>query len=250
MTQSDHRCPICDSVCSLLDKLDLNLPCKIRGAKFQPSGVLVGYFLCENCGFCFAPEFAAWTPEQFAERIYNDDYVQFDPEYAGERPRTNAQTLITHFGAHSGSIRHLDYGGGDGSLARLLRENDWQSTSYDPYVDRTIRIESLGTFDFITAFEVFEHVPDVRRLMSDLRLLLAPSGIILFSTLVSDGNIQAGRPLDWWYAGPRNGHISLYSTKSLVLLGRRYGMRLASATSRHVFFTEIPAWGTQIFRGV
>jgi hypothetical protein len=40
---------------------------------------------------------------------------------------------------------------------------------------------------------------------------------VLFSTLLSDGEIVRGRPLRWWYAAPRNGHISLFSAQSLRL---------------------------------
>jgi hypothetical protein len=35
----------------------------------------------------------------------------------------------------------------------------------------------------------------------------------MFSTLLSDGNIKLGQKLTWWYASPRNGHISLFSRR-------------------------------------
>jgi 2-polyprenyl-3-methyl-5-hydroxy-6-metoxy-1,4-benzoquinol methylase len=101
----------------------------------------------------------------------------------------------------------------------------------------------LGKFDLITAFEVFEHVPDVDMLMSDLRALLAPGGIVLFSTLLSDGQILQNRRLDWWYASPRNGHISLFSRASLVLLAKRHGYTYGDMNYLfHFLWTTIPDW--------
>jgi hypothetical protein len=85
--------------------------------------------------------------------------------------------------------------------------------------------------------------------MSDLRSLLAPSGLILFSTLLSDGNIHSGQPLDWWYASPRNGHIALFSRQSLAILGQRQGWHLGSfSPGFHFFFTQLPPWAVHIIR--
>jgi SAM-dependent methyltransferase len=248
MAAEIEHCPVCGGNCSLLDQLDLNRSCDVQSDKLAPcSGVLVAYYLCDQCRFCFAPQFGDWTLQQFADAIYNDEYVNFDPHYADFRPRTNAETLIKNVGPHSRSIRHLDYGGGDGLLSRLLREAGWQSTSFDPCVD-TIDVAALGKFDFITAFEVFEHVPDVDRLMFELCSLRAEGGFIMFTTMLSDGFIAAGEPLRWWYAAPRNGHISLFSAKSLAWLGKRYGLRSASSpTGLHAYFTSVPEWAQSAF---
>ncbi len=146
-------------------------------------------------------------------------------------------------------IKHLDYGGGNGLLANLLNESGFNSTTYDPFVDRNIDLKKLGQFNLITAFEVFEHVPDIHELMSNLRLLLAPNGLILFSTLLSDGNIHANQRLSWWYASPRNGHISLFSENSLTLFAHSNGFNLGSFSAGfHVFFTEVPTWAKHIIQ--
>jgi hypothetical protein len=83
--------------------------------------------------------------------------------------------------------------------------------------------------------------------MANLKLLLAPNGIVLFSTLISDGNLPQGQRLTWWYASPRNGHISLYSAKSLQLLATTHGFRFASfSAGLHLFFGEIPDWAQHL----
>src|SRR5207237_795154 len=164
--------------------------------------------------FCFASEMYEWTLDQFEHRIYNEQYLEVDPDYAQKRPSLNAAALVAMFGKSGTGINHLDYGGGHGLLSDLMRDSGWKSASYDPFVDRAMQVDHLGKYDLITAFEVFEHVPGVKQLSSDLSTLLNPEGIILFSTLLSDDHIQPRQRLSWWYASPRNGHVSLFSTNS------------------------------------
>lgn len=241
-------CPVCNAACSLLDVVDFNKSCEEAKGKFADlAGVPVYYALCKNCGFCFAPEIAIWKLEEFEERIYNDKYILFDPDYTEIRPRENATSLISMFGDRTSSFKHLDYGGGNGLLTSILKLSNWQSYSYDPFVDRNVNINQLGKFELITAFEVFEHVPDVRQLMENLRSLLSPDGIVLFSTLLSDGNIHSNQRLSWWYASPRNGHISLFSRDSLTILARNYGFNFGSfSVGFHAFFTRVPPWANHI----
>jgi len=189
-----------------------------------------------------------WTLEDFSRRIYNDDYVLVDPDYPENRPVRHAEVLRALFPDLPQRIYHLDYGGGNGLLANLLRQSSWASSSYDPLLDTQTSPAHLGKFELITAFEVFEHVPDVPALMADLRTLLTETGLVLFSTVLSDGHIHSGERLGWWYAAPRNGHISLFSKKSLTLLARSNGFHFGSfSSSFHVFFRTVPAWATHVF---
>ena len=249
MTTQAPPCPVCGSSCEWLDALDFNKSCEeARGTSLPRSGVLVAYALCGNCGFCFAPQICAWPVETFARWIYNDAYVQVDPDYLGTRPRSNADVLDQLF-VPAPAARHIDYGGGDGMLANILRERGWNSSSYDPFLERDRAHESRGRFDLITAFEVFEHVPDIDALIRDLDRLRTPTGIVLFSTLVSDGEVHPNRPIKWWYAAPRNGHISLYSRKSLGLLASRMSLNFASFSDNfHAFFSTVPTWAQHLIR--
>ena len=185
--------------------------------------------------------------EEFRSKIYNAEYVQVDPDYVERRPLANARNLIEMFRDAPVSLRHLDYGGGDGLLSDTLFAAGWQSRSYDPFVNRDESLGGLGKFDLITAYEVFEHVPDVSQLASNLGSLLTDDGIVLFTTLISDGNIFPNRQLTWWYASPRNGHISLFSRKSLICLGNSAGFKFASCSPDfHAYWKVIPAWARHV----
>jgi len=243
-------CPICSAHCLPAGTIAFNTCCG-SGAQnlLPPSDMNVSYVQCSQCGFCFAPEFSAWSLEDFATRIYNEDYAIVDPDYTDARPRANAGSLLATFGERGRGIRHLDYGGGHGLLSKLLRDGGWPSESYDPFVDRSVSLSGLGQFDLVTAYEVFEHVPDVRRLIADLASLLRPDGVVLFSTLLSDGNIAPGRPLSWWYAAPRNGHISLFSARSLAALGAIEGFSIGSfSPDLHAYWKKVPSWAAHILR--
>lgn len=239
-------CPVCGLPAPLLDRLDFNKSCEeSRGVRLPQSGVLVAYHLCDRCGFCFAPQFRDWTFEEFEQRIYNDTYESVDPDYVRVRPIANAGLVDRLFGATR--PRHLDYGGGSGLLSRTLREKGWISSSYDPFVDRGVDVSTLGTFQLVTAFEVFEHVPDLDTLTRHLDTLLASDGVVLFSTLLSDGAITRNQPLSWWYAAPRNGHISLFSAQSLRECLASVGLATSSAsTNLHAAFRSIPPWAASV----
>jgi SAM-dependent methyltransferase len=244
-------CPVCNGATTSHDRVDFSKSCvEAKGIFLPASGLPIEYRLCRECGFCFSPTMYRWTVEQFKERVYNDAYSEVDPDHIVIRPVANADALRSMFPDLPSAVSHLDYGGGFGLLSDLMRDSGWHSKSYDPFLDQGLAVPELGKFDFITAFEVFEHVPDVNALISDLGALLAADGVILFSTLLSDGEIAPNKPLTWWYAGPRNGHISLFSKKSLDILADRAGFSVASSSNgTHAFWRTVPAWARHLLPG-
>lgn len=243
-----HPCPICAEQADLLDVVDLNKNCdEHRGTYLPIAGVPIYYALCNGCGFCFSPAMCEWPREKFASLIYNDDYILVDPDYVTVRPQGNADSLLGKFADLAKGIRHLDYGGGYGLLSDLLGDAGWNSTSFDPFVNDDTDFAALGKFDLITAFEVFEHVPDPQALMRNLSDLITDDGMLLFSTMLSDGEIAPRKRLTWWYASPRNGHISLYASSSLKRLTGDFGFKLHSySLNFHACWRTRPAWGEHL----
>lgn len=241
-------CQICHAMAPYLDTVDLNKSCiEFHGRRLPPSGIPVHYHLCAQCGFCFAPDMQAWPAEAFSRFIYNEGYEAVDPDYVALRPVNNANWIDGVLGASKGQLRHLDYGGGSGLLSATLRERGWDSASYDPFVTPDVRVEDLGQYDLVTAFEVFEHVPKVAELLDHLQALCKPEGLVLFSTLLSDGEIAPGRPMAWWYASPRNGHISLFSLESLKRCITERGFMLGSfTTGLHAACRQLPSWAVPL----
>ena len=237
-------CPVCAGAAEYLDVVDFNKTCEEnKGVFLKKSGVAVYYVLCSQCQFCYTPDMILWTPEQFKTHVYNDDYLLIDSEYEEIRPRHNFGLLSSKFGQFKNNFSHLDYGGGNGNLSSLLRADGFDSTSYDVFVDQFDAVGLGRKFDLITAFEVIEHHPNPTQLIQELCQLLAPNGMILFSTILSDGNIAHNNRLNWFYASPRNGHISLFAKPTLEFISRKFGFNLGSDWFQyHIFFKTIPEW--------
>jgi SAM-dependent methyltransferase len=209
--------------------------------------VPVYYRRCETCGFIFTGYFDAYTSTDCETQIYNDDYAAIDPDFAERRPAANAALIDKMFGAARGDVSLLDYGGGSGKLAEILGSHGWTCQSFDPF--HGSQPAPAGRFELVTCFEVFEHTPDPRGLLAGLHDLLSDDGLILFSTLLQPPNIEQLR-LNWWYAAPRNGHISLFSKQSLAALCRDSGLVFASFNEGlHAAFRRLPDFAAHLVAG-
>ncbi len=241
-----NPCPVCQNKAEYLDQIDFSRSCEEKNGFFLPaSNRLISYFLCDYCNFCFSPEIMAWTPEKFKEKIYNNQYLLVDPDYLKKRPLAYAAIIISMFEKQKKDIYHLDYGGGRGLLSTTLRKKKFNSASYDPFVN--IKKLPDHQFNLITAFEVFEHAADVNQLFEKLALLLSTDGIIIFSTLLNDQKVSKGKKLDWWYAAPRNGHISLFSKKSMGIMAKKNEFNFASFNNGlHILFKNMPLYAKDI----
>ncbi len=241
-------CPLCRSSSTAYDVVDFNKSCEeLRGKHLPAKGMPIQYALCDQCELLFAVDMIGWSDEQYRDLVYNDNYAEIDPDYVSTRPVGNAAYLDGAFHAVRGQIRHLDYGGGNGVMSETLRARGWNSTSYDPFYEGRADGPGLGRFNMITAFEVFEHVPDPAILIADLKDLLTDDGVVLFTTTVSDGQIRRSGRLTWWYAAPRNGHVCIYSNKALKSLADQGGFKVASFNpSTHMYYRTMPAYAVGI----
>ncbi len=203
---------------------------------FRNTGTSVHYCSCNSCGHIWTGCLDGWTESDFQRNIYNDDYVLADPPFTHDRPARNAAMIDDMVGAFRHDLSILDWGGGNGLMARMLGRRGYRNViSYDPFYGDSPPTPGLP-FDLVTCFEVIEHVPDQRALFADLASHVAPDGALLLSTLVQPADIGKLR-LGWWYARPRNGHIRLHSGKSLELCLSREGLRLKSLSDEmHVAF--------------
>ncbi len=237
----DHTCKICGNRAHILGRVDFNKHCdEARSGKLPVSGIRVAYLRCTVCEFLFTRDFDNWSQADFAEKIYNAEYALVDPDFAEKRPASNTALIIQKFGKFRDRIRLLDYGGGEGRLMELLRANGFRTVNtYDPFSSKH-HVSDGKQYDLITAFEVFEHVPDPMATMRDITKRMKAKSLLLFSTLLQPANFGA-EGVSWWYVGPRNGHISLHSQKSLATLLAQCGLTLASASQGlHIGFREVP----------
>jgi len=162
-----------------------------------------------------------------------------DPEYAEAWPRSNAAAVVALFGARRSERRVLDYGGGNDALCAQLPGGGFSVTvTYDPFVPDFAT--PGGKFDLITCFETLEHMPDPVAGIGAIVAHLDELGLVLFSMMLQPADFDR-LGMNWWYVGPRNGHISLLSRSALAKAWGRHGFRTGSFDDNmHVAFRTLP----------
>jgi Methyltransferase domain len=232
-------CKICGAPAPPFGTVDFNRSCgEPRAETLPPLGIPVQFRRCSHCGFLFTECFDDWTDRDFKQFIYNEDYIRLDPDYAELRPRSRAHMLVRQFEADRAVLRMLDYGGGNGLLSRCLREAGFTTAEcFDPFTPEFSRRPD-GRFDVITCFETIEHLTDPLAKIDDMVSLLSEIGVVIFTTLLQPADF-ASVGLSWWYVGPRNGHVSLFTRAALAIAWRRHGFTVSSFTEdRHLAFRD------------
>jgi hypothetical protein len=240
IVEKHTTCKCCGALSDLHGVVDFHKNCEIyRRRVLDISAVPIYYYRCPECGFLFTTAFDHFTTDDFRRHIYNEDYILVDPDYQAVRPRANAATLCNLFSREK-PPRVLDYGGGQGLLADLLLQAGFpQVDTYDPFVARHAE-RPAQRYDCVVSFEVVEHSTDPAGTFRDMTQFLTDRGLAVFSTLLQPPNIDE-LGLSWWYAGPRNGHVSLFSRASLLRVTQPCGFLLGSFSENlHMLFRELP----------
>jgi SAM-dependent methyltransferase len=147
--------------------------------------------------------------------------------------------------------RLLDVGCGTGGFLReLCRDGQWQGLGVDIHQGPLSVARRQGVnvycgelcalrtpapvFDVVTLWEVIEHVPDPRRMLSDIRRLLRPGGTLLLST----PNVESWQARVWrrcWAGWELPRHVQVFSLRTLRQILETTGFRVVR---RIVFPTE------------
>jgi hypothetical protein len=244
-------CKICQQPSTLFGLVDFNRNCEIPGgAKLPLTGTPVYYRRCDACGFLFTDAFDDWSQDDFKSHIYNADYHVVDPGYVLTRPRDNAAVVQQVFGAHKMLLRMLDYGGGNDVLCSELRAAGFPvATTYDPFVPEYANAPE-GKFNLITCFETLEHIPDPLKGIGAIVKHLADPGLVLFSTMVQPQDFDK-LGMRWWYVGPRNGHISMFSRDALAKAWGLHGCQIRSFNDNvHIAFRTLPDFARNLTSGI
>jgi len=227
-------CKICEGDTVEYDLVDFN---KAAHASRYPLGVAkipVLYYRCRECGLIFTNLFDEFTRDEWTAYIYNQEYYAvIDPEYADVRPKGSATWISTFLAGKKPSILGLDYGGGNGRAVEYMRESGWLFDCWDPFDHTDMANEHQEKYNFCSAMEVFEHLPDpVSSLQSLVEKCTPNELIIVIGTCIHDRVVTEEMRLNWWYAAPRNGHISLYSRISLKILAAKFGLTYVSISAK------------------
>jgi 2-polyprenyl-6-hydroxyphenyl methylase/3-demethylubiquinone-9 3-methyltransferase len=177
------------------------------------------YNKCPECGLIFSPTVLTWSGKDFRDKIYNDQYIDHDPEFVHKRPYENAMEFLPELKGK----RHLDYGGGNGAMSHILKENGIDSYTWDLFYKKDVIIAEY--MDAITCFEVIEHSVYPNEMFNDFRGILCKGGELIIKTSMYDdwGITTREQFRDHWYVMPINGHVSFYCQKTFEVLAGMFG---------------------------
>jgi hypothetical protein len=180
------------------------------------------YYRCDSCGFIQVAN-PHWLSESYSSGIAGTDLGLADRNYADA---LITKACIAGYFSHSSS--YIDYGGGYGLFVRLMRDRGYDFYLWDKYCQNIFaagfEADIKKRYDLLTAFEVFEHLPDP---VHEIERMLDLSSNLFFSTLLVPD--PAPKVKDWWYYGPHHGqHITFYTVKSLEALARKWKLNLVT----------------------
>jgi SAM-dependent methyltransferase len=181
------------------------------------------YYECSDCGFCFS----TLLDSKDHTEIYDESYwIGQDPDWHGRVSETLRLVLLANQLAQCPPDRLdiLDFGCGMGTFVETCRKNlqlnAWGTDIIRPRFGVDYFLPNVDRkFDVVVACEVMEHIPTPMETFQAIRGMLKPGGAFAFQTAEYDR--RAGR--NWWYVGPDNGHISLYSRGALDNLFTQLG---------------------------
>jgi 2-polyprenyl-3-methyl-5-hydroxy-6-metoxy-1,4-benzoquinol methylase len=191
----------------------------------------VKYFKCDACDFIQTEE-PYWLGEAYGNAITQLDLGLV---YRNEYLSSVVTTIINSF--FNTGTQFLDYGGGYGLFVRMMRDRGFEFYRQDIYCENLFAkyfditdLPPSSKFDMLTAFEVFEHLPEP---IAEMKKMLSYSDTILFTTELQPAEPNALK--NWWYFTPETGqHVSLYSRKSLNKLAEKFNLHLLSHNNLHL----------------
>jgi glycosyltransferase involved in cell wall biosynthesis/2-polyprenyl-3-methyl-5-hydroxy-6-metoxy-1,4-benzoquinol methylase len=212
---------------------------------------------CGNCGLLMVDSLEANTSAMYTGEYFQKDsdtkqgYTNYFKNSAANMIGKYAFARI--FGVDKGS--HLDLGCADGSMMELFLEDKFETKGIDISADAveianqkgltavrgelTSLPKDYGNNDYVTAFDVFEHVSNPKGAFEFTKEALSKDGMLVFSTLAIDKFV----PTEFWFNNSLE-HYIYFTKKNLSrILGDVFG-------ENGYHFIELEINGVREFWGI
>jgi len=196
----------------------------------------IDYFKCLDTGFIQTEE------PYWLEDAYSSAITKLDLGLASRNEILSSLTMRLLNHCFKQDARFLDYAGGYGLFTRLMRDKGFNFYHTDKFCLNMFAeyfdLKDIGEdskFELLTAFEVFEHMTDPMKEISEITKY---SDNIFFSTELQPGT-QLRNVQDWWYFIPETGqHVSLYTAKALEYIAKYLGYNFYTDEGNYHLFTK------------
>jgi hypothetical protein len=188
----------------------------------------VKFYHCQNC-LSLESELPYWLDEAYSEERRIPDI--------GMATRTMQLKRMTYLASKilrfSDVDKVLDWGGGNGLLVRMMRDDGIDAYLYDLYAKNFYAIgfeyDEGCRYSVITSFETWEHFVNPAE---EIEVFFESNPTYI---IISTGLYESQKS-DWSYLTPWSGrHIFFYSLKARQMIAQKFGYYLLNMGSFSIF---------------
>ena len=165
------------------------------------------FYKCPECLLIFSEDIPKKEDE---DRHYKTQWETTDSEFW----KSQVDVLVDLINHYRTPKHILDFGSGSGEMTREFQMRGYDITPLEPMIHGYLQDQDYPhRFDVVIAVEVLEHLPDPWHEIREIENVLAPDGIVIFSTLLTNAFIDhpdaALHFKNWWYKDDPT-HISFF----------------------------------------
>ncbi len=188
------------------------------------------YYRCSCCDLIFVSRECYLSEYEEKARYDSHNNDPDDPRY-----RNFFKQLLTPLLAILPSNSYgLDFGSGPGpTLSLMLEEYGHKVDLYDKFYAQNDAVFQ-NRYDFITATEVVEHLPNPLKDLEVLVKILQKGGILAIMTEIVFPQLDFR---NWYYKNDPS-HVCFYSEKTFVYLANLLGLEIVTISERVVILRK------------
>lgn len=226
---------------------EASIPCRLCAAeatylfaRTHVDGDAVRYYRCVSCK-SLETETPYWLDQVY--RVARNPGEELPDLDTGAVERTTYCRTAVYFLCTIGSAipaggKVIDWGGGPGLLARMLRDAGIDAYSEDKYIPNHFSAGfgyASGThYSLATSFEVFEHFASPSQ---EIEAIFSMRPV---HVLISTEMYRSQGP-EWPYLGPpKSQHIFFYAHEALQMIGAKHGYGVTLLPRGMVLFSRVP----------
>ena len=188
------------------------------------------YYRCSCCDLIFVPR--EYHLSEIDQRARYDSHNN-DP---GDLRYRNffKQLLVPLLAILPSNSYGLDFGSGPGpTLSLMLEECGHKVDLYDKFYAQNDAVFQ-NHYDFITATEVVEHLPNPLKDLEALVKILQKGGILAIMTEIVSPQLDF---TNWYYKNDPS-HVCFYSEKTFIYLANLLGLEIVTLSERVIILRK------------